>query len=157
MPLRENQNVEWKESWHDDYLKWVCGFANAQGDIPPDFIVTPRTFTVVFHTRHNALPPEYQNSDSTDESTRSNDGAMFGVNGGVSGGVNALQTEILHCMRLNPSVSILKLSKQLEKPRRTVENNIAKLKSLGILARVGADKNGHWKILQLPTPHQPSA
>ncbi|MDR3142756.1 MAG: ATP-binding protein [Tannerellaceae bacterium] len=18
-------------SWHDDYLKWVCGFANAQG------------------------------------------------------------------------------------------------------------------------------
>ncbi len=28
---RENQLVEWKESWHDDYLKWVCGFANAQG------------------------------------------------------------------------------------------------------------------------------
>jgi ATP-dependent DNA helicase RecG len=27
----ENQNTEWKESWHDEYLKWVCGFANAQG------------------------------------------------------------------------------------------------------------------------------
>ncbi len=27
----ENQLVEWKESWRDDYLKWVCGFANAQG------------------------------------------------------------------------------------------------------------------------------
>ncbi len=27
----ENQNVEWKESWRDEYLKWVCGFANAQG------------------------------------------------------------------------------------------------------------------------------
>lgn len=27
----ENQNVEWKESWRDDYLKWICGFANAQG------------------------------------------------------------------------------------------------------------------------------
>lgn len=28
---KEKQNIEWKESWHDDYLKWVCGFANAQG------------------------------------------------------------------------------------------------------------------------------
>ena len=27
----ESQNVEYKESWHDEYLKWICGFANAQG------------------------------------------------------------------------------------------------------------------------------
>ena len=27
----ESQNIEWKQSWHDDYLKWICGFANAQG------------------------------------------------------------------------------------------------------------------------------
>ncbi len=29
--MPERQNVEYKQSWHDDYLKWVCGFANAQG------------------------------------------------------------------------------------------------------------------------------
>ena len=28
---KENQNIEWKESWHNDYFKWICGFANAQG------------------------------------------------------------------------------------------------------------------------------
>lgn len=27
----ENQNIEYKESWRDEYLKWICGFANAQG------------------------------------------------------------------------------------------------------------------------------
>ena len=27
----ENQNIEYKESWRDEYLKWVCGFANASG------------------------------------------------------------------------------------------------------------------------------
>ena len=27
----ENQNIEWKESWRDEYLKWICGMANAQG------------------------------------------------------------------------------------------------------------------------------
>lgn len=28
---KEKQNIEWKERWRDNYLKWVCGFANAQG------------------------------------------------------------------------------------------------------------------------------
>ena len=27
----ESQNVEYKLLWKDDYLKWICGFANAQG------------------------------------------------------------------------------------------------------------------------------
>ena len=27
----EKQNIEYKESWRDEYLKWICGFANAQG------------------------------------------------------------------------------------------------------------------------------
>ena len=27
----EAQNVEWKQSWRDEYLKWICGFANADG------------------------------------------------------------------------------------------------------------------------------
>jgi len=28
---REQQNIEWKESWREEYIKWICGFANAQG------------------------------------------------------------------------------------------------------------------------------
>ena len=29
--MSENQNIEYKETWRTEYLKWVCGFANAQG------------------------------------------------------------------------------------------------------------------------------
>lgn len=29
----ESQLVEWKEGWRDEYLKWICGFANAQGGV----------------------------------------------------------------------------------------------------------------------------
>ncbi len=29
--MSEDQNIEFKESWRDEYLKWICGFANAQG------------------------------------------------------------------------------------------------------------------------------
>ena len=27
----ESQNIEYKQSWRDEYLKWICGFVNAQG------------------------------------------------------------------------------------------------------------------------------
>ena len=33
MKPRECQNVEYKTSWHDKYLEWICGFANAQGAV----------------------------------------------------------------------------------------------------------------------------
>ena len=29
----ETQHVEWKRSWRDEHLKWICGFANAQGGV----------------------------------------------------------------------------------------------------------------------------
>jgi len=29
--MPETQNIEYKSSWRDEYLKWICGFANAQG------------------------------------------------------------------------------------------------------------------------------
>jgi len=28
---QENQDIEFKESWRDEYIKWICGFANAKG------------------------------------------------------------------------------------------------------------------------------
>ena len=31
MKRDENQNVEYKESWHDKYFEWICGYANAKG------------------------------------------------------------------------------------------------------------------------------
>ena len=29
--MSESQNIEYKQSWRDEYLKWICGFANANG------------------------------------------------------------------------------------------------------------------------------
>ncbi|MBQ3801593.1 MAG: putative DNA binding domain-containing protein [Treponema sp.] len=29
--MSESQIIEYKESWRDEYLKWICGFANARG------------------------------------------------------------------------------------------------------------------------------
>ncbi len=29
--MPEHQNIEYKNTWRDEYLKWICGFANANG------------------------------------------------------------------------------------------------------------------------------
>jgi ATP-dependent DNA helicase RecG len=29
--MKESHQIEWKQNWRDDYLRWICGFANAQG------------------------------------------------------------------------------------------------------------------------------
>ncbi len=26
--MQENQNIKYKENWRDEYLEWICGFAN---------------------------------------------------------------------------------------------------------------------------------
>ncbi len=31
--MKESQNIEFKTSWRDEYLKWICGYANADGGI----------------------------------------------------------------------------------------------------------------------------
>ena len=31
--MSESQNIEWKKTWRDEYLKWICGFTNAQGGV----------------------------------------------------------------------------------------------------------------------------
>ena len=29
--MKEHQHTEWKQSWRDEHLRWICGFANAEG------------------------------------------------------------------------------------------------------------------------------
>jgi len=31
--MKESHVIEFKESWRDEYLKWICGFANAEGGV----------------------------------------------------------------------------------------------------------------------------
>lgn len=33
MKNSESQQIEWKWSWQDEFLKWLCGYANMEGGI----------------------------------------------------------------------------------------------------------------------------
>jgi fido (protein-threonine AMPylation protein) len=70
-------------------------------------------------------------------------------NSGVNGGVSSLQKQIIDFMLQNPQISVVEIAKQSNKPRRTIENNVKKLKEKGIIVRVGSDKTGSWKIIEI--------
>ena len=53
--MPEQHNIEWKQTWRDEYLKWVCGFAkvqevcHTQGYPEPEFELLGEDMTVTFH------------------------------------------------------------------------------------------------------------
>lgn len=49
----------------------------------------------------------------------------------------------------NPKVTQISIANQLKISEKTVKRNINKLKEKGIVERIGADKNGYWRIIQL--------
>lgn len=71
-----------------------------------------------------------------------------GINVGVNVGVNKSEPEniCLNILRENPKLSAQKIADQMGLSARQVEHLLAKLKKSGRIERIGAAKNGYWKI-----------
>ncbi len=76
-------------------------------------------------------------------SEESNDGIKDGLRDGLSD----VQKKILELMSENPRITIETLATQLGINRRNTEKNIKALKDRELVARVGARRNGCWKVL----------
>ena len=46
------------------------------------------------------------------------------------------------------SISKKEMAEKIGVSTTTIQNHINKLKTLGILIRIGADKNGYWQIVK---------
>jgi len=91
------------------------------------------------------------------ENTPKNEGVNGGVNGNTpknggvkreNGGVSKIQQKILDLIEENQHISVIDIAKKIEKPRRTVENNMKQLKDKGLIERFGSDKTGGYKIVK---------
>ena len=60
--------------------------------------------------------------------------------------VTKLQKDIISLLKNNTSITNADIAKELNTARETITRNISKLKSLGILERVGSDRKGSWVI-----------
>ncbi|MBO7637907.1 MAG: Fic family protein, partial [Treponema sp.] len=58
------------------------------------------------------------------------------------------QQKIIDVIKENPLVTQEELSKIVGIARLNINKNMKKLQELGIIKRVGADKNGHWEVIE---------
>jgi predicted HTH transcriptional regulator len=55
---------------------------------------------------------------------------------------------ILDCISQNPRITSEELAKIIGISLRKIKANISKLKSKGLLERIGPDKGGYWKVIK---------
>jgi ATP-dependent DNA helicase RecG len=171
--MTENQNVEWKENWRDEYIKWICGFANAQGgkliigvndkgvaaglskpnnpDIANAFFRAGLIEAwgrgiqkIASECEIVGLPaPEYRYDFS---------GFILEFNL-ISQNIPDETSEktsekILEAITSNNQITISELAETIGLTTRSIERNIKKLQQEGKLERIGSFKGGHWKIIR---------
>ena len=63
-------------------------------------------------------------------------------------GTEKSSEKILRIMAEQPTITTAILAKEIGISTRAVDKQIAKLKALGQLQRVGADKGGYWEVIK---------
>jgi fido (protein-threonine AMPylation protein)/biotin operon repressor len=60
--------------------------------------------------------------------------------------VNKTQQQMLSLLIENPNYTYSDLAEKIGKTRETIRTNLRKLEDMGLIKRIGADKNGHWIV-----------
>ena len=174
MKLEESQNVEYKCSWHDEYLRWVCGFANAKGgtlwigidddksivgvsgakklmeDIPNKI---KDLLGIVVDVSHNpkSLSPKFYSAVGCFVVTLPN------LNGSQESSQESSQETELSDLSAgarkayaliveDKKITAAMIAKSLGVSSRMVFKYISELRRIG-LRHVGSTKGGHWEVI----------
>jgi len=63
------------------------------------------------------------------------------------------QKKIVRRMLENPNITYMMLTDDTGKSKEAVRKNIQKLKSMGLVSRIGPDKGGYWQV-KLPKENE---
>jgi ATP-dependent DNA helicase RecG len=123
----------------------------------PEFFITPRTFTICFHTRDNHRN-DLLNEDineSINEAVNEDNGVNEEINEDVNGVNEEINEEIklseremtiIDIIKHNNQITQTEIAKKIKAGKSTIYRDIEKLKKQGLLKRLGSNKNGHWII-----------
>ncbi len=139
------------EAWGRGIAKITNGFKN-EGLIIPVFETTMGGIMVTINR------PVYNKNTHTKGNDTGNvpDNVPGNVPDNVPGNVPGNDTDndtdnrltlILELIKKNQQILLKDLAKTLEVSTRTIRRDIEKLKKMNKLKRIGAEKGGHWKIL----------
>ena len=147
----ESQHIEYKQVWKDEYLKWICGFANAQGGtlfIGMDDNGQPcgDKVKVAFKKENLALPTFESAFGGTLVVIPRNVETANAVD--LSGlQLTERQRRILSLIAEDDTILAIQLGEKLNVSRRTVNRELSMLQKEGVLIRDGSNQHGHWITL----------
>lgn len=157
--MKENQHTEWKEKWQDEYLKWICGFANSKGGV----LVIGRNDkgAVVGVANAAKLLQEIPNKvrdmrtglwaklefptpggNRLVKISEKKFGEKFGEKLGET------RLKIIKFMQADTKISQVELAERLNISTTAVEKNIEYLRTHGFVRRTGPAKGGRWEVLK---------
>ena len=129
--MMEAQTVEWKRVWRDEYLKWISGFANAFFRIG---YIEDGGLWVKF-----PLPDVYRSDRIRAGTTQKT----------VQKTTQKTTQKILDLLGRHPHLNRRELAEALGNVTENgVKYHLKKLTGSGRIQRVGADKGGHWLVIQ---------
>ncbi len=168
--MSEHQQVEWKRSWRDEYLKrpynpdvanaffrageieaWGRGIqrifdaCREVGTPVPRIRVEPGDLWVEF-----PFSPAYLDSVAAmdqqpvgpeEPTLKTSVKTSVKASGKTSG-------KIIEMIRQDPTITIPEMAETLGKSKRAVEMQIAKLRNSGIVGRIGPARGGRWKVTE---------
>ena len=146
--MKECQNIEFKETWSDDYLKWICGFANAQGG--KLYIGVDDSENIVGVKNAGLAEPKIEDAEGGVRITIFRKGFVAqGVAQGVAQELTDIQKQILELIQNNPKISRSEIAEQIGRSVKTIERRLAEMEN--IVKFVGSGYSGHWQIISTET------
>ena len=137
--MTENQNTEYKLILTDKFERAAVSFLNSKmGGVLYIGIDDDGKFNILAYL--------FADQNGT---VNANGGINGSVNDTQNGTVNLLESErlVLEEIKRNPHVTMNEIVIVTDISRRTVARALKTLQEKQIICRIGADKNGQWKII----------
>ena len=105
-------------------------------------------FRNVLLSEQNELKKRYEHIDWKAVSVQVMKSSEKSSEKGSENGSEKSSEKILRIMAEQPTITTAILAKEIGISTRAVDKQIAKLKALGQLQRIGADRGGHWEVIK---------
>ena len=173
---KETQTIEFKQSWHDEYLEWICGYANAYGgtlyigrtdDGTPIGVAKTKSLMESIPCKitggckeYGGPRPSYKIGESGVMVLCKACPAYLELkNAGIEQLPHTTQTttqsttqttaqKILAIIKANPNVSRSALSREIGLSTDGIKWHLQKLKEGNAIRRVGPKYGGHWEVVE---------
>ncbi len=140
MPFAQN-------SWYFRNALVRANYKNLKEGIEENPVYLERFFRNLILGESNELKNRYTHIDY-DEYVKKITQKSHESHSKVTVNLTEVQQNIITAIQQNQFVSQTEIAKELSLTRETVNRNMKKMQEKGIIKRIGADKNGHWEVIE---------